>query len=66
MKKLTWVTELSNEGLEVLSNAYCTMLEEYDYSVEDIEMYMEDLMNEKLSNLEDAVGVDVLEKVMNM
>ena len=66
MKKLKWVTELSNEGLEVLANAYHAMLEEYDYSVEDIEMYMEDLMNEKLSNLEDAVGLDVLEKVMNM
>lgn len=67
MNTLTWVTELSTKGLEVLKAEYKAMLVATNmYDIEEIEEFMEDLMNEKLGNLEDAVGIETLNKIVNM
>lgn len=59
-----WVSELSDNAQKKLVKKYKKLLKD-DYSKEDVEFYVSDLINEKLGNIEDTVGANYLKKLSN-
>lgn len=66
MTRKLWVTELSTKAQELLINHCDRKLKEQGYSLEERKEYTNDILNEKLSNLEELVSPTLRKKYEGM